>query len=234
MGSIEAPHVDEGAAEPSASALSLSGWQLTRLSALWFGLLYFWTSNQLMLLPEKVREFVLREQGNLDQLGMYRSLIDSVGAFIVILTQLAIGFISDHSESRLGRRRPWILFGTLTGMGGIFLFMAAPGYWWLFAAYLLIQFALNVASVPFQSLLPDLVPERQHPRAGAVMGVNHLLGNLVALLVFIGGSIVLAQLLPLPFGGVVAGSALGLAIGFVLVHDFQRTPQPDRAVRRHP
>lgn len=74
--------------------------------------------------------------------------------------------------------------------------------------------------------------------------MGHMLGPLprlyrslvaaVALLVFIGGSIVLAQLLPLPFGGVVAGSALGLAIAFVLVHDFQRTPQPDRAVRRHP
>jgi uncharacterized membrane protein YccC len=56
----------------------------------------------------------------------------------------------------------------------------------------------------------------------------------VALLVFIGGSIVLAQVLPLPFGGVLVGSALGLVIAFVLVHDFHRTAQPHRAVRRHP
>jgi fatty acid desaturase len=56
-----------------------------------------------------------------------------------------------------------------------------------------------------------------------------------ALLVFIGGGIVLAQLLPLPFGGVVVGSATGLLIAFVLVHDFHhRRAQPSRALRRHP
>ena len=58
----------------------------------------------------------------------------------------------------------------------------------------------------------------------------------VALLVFIGCGIVLAQVLPLPFGGVVVGSAVGLLIAFVLVHDFHhhRRAQPSRAVRRHP
>ena len=161
-----------------------------RLSALWFGLQYFWTSNQLILLPDKVREFVERETGSLDSLGMYRTAIDSVGATIVILTQLTVGFLSDHTESHLGRRRPYILYGVLTGLAGIILFMLAPGYWWLFASYMVIQFALNVASVPFQSLLPDLVPEQQHSKAGALMGLNHLLGNLVALLVLIGMSLV--------------------------------------------
>jgi Na+/melibiose symporter-like transporter len=160
--------------------------QLMRLSALWFGLQFFWTSNQLVLLPKKVRMFVLEASGNVDQLGLYRSLIDSVGAALVIFTQLAIGFISDHAESRLGRRRPFILFGVLTGLGGIVFFMLAPGYWWLFAAYMIIQVGLNTASVPFQSLLPDLVPERQHSQAGSHMGLNHVGGQLVGLLAYIG------------------------------------------------
>lgn len=56
-----------------------------------------------------------------------------------------------------------------------------------------------------------------------------------ALLVFVGGGIVLAQVLPLPFGGILFGSALGLLIAFVLVHDFHhRQARPTRAVRRHP
>ena len=57
----------------------------------------------------------------------------------------------------------------------------------------------------------------------------------VALLVFVGGGIVLAQVLPLPFGGVVTGTLIGVLIAFVLVHDFhRRRTQPSRAVRRHP
>ena len=160
--------------------------QLMRLSALWFGFQFFWTSNQLVVLPKKVRMFVLEMHGNVDMLGLYRSLIDSVGAALVIFTQLTIGFISDHAESKLGRRRPFILFGVLTGLGGIVLFMLAPGYWWLFAAYMVIQFCLNVASVPFQSLLPDLVPEKQHSQAGALMGINHVGGQLVGLIAYIG------------------------------------------------
>lgn len=56
-----------------------------------------------------------------------------------------------------------------------------------------------------------------------------------ALLVFIGCGIVLAQVLPLPFGGVVTGTAVGLLIAFVLVHDFhRRRTHSSRAVRRHP
>lgn len=75
--------------------------------------------------------------------------------------------------------------------------------------------------------------------------MGHMLGPLprlyrslvaaTALLVFIGYGIVLSQVLPLPFGGVLAGTAAGLLIAFALVHDFHHRPrQPSRAARRHP
>jgi MFS family permease len=156
----------------------LTNFQLLRLSALWFGLQFFWTSQQLIVMPERVEHFV----GDLHK-GTYLGLIKSAGALTVLLTQLTIGYISDHAESRLGRRRPFILYGMLSGMGAVTFFMLAPGYWWLFAAYMLIEATINAASVPFQSLLPDLVPEKQHAQAGAQMGLNHLGGNLLGLIV---------------------------------------------------
>jgi len=180
-----APDSQEPGRAPASPPDRLTAGQLMRLSVLWFGFQFFWTSNQLIVLPKKVRIFVMEMHGNLDRLGMFRSMIDSVGALIVIFTQLFIGYISDHAESRLGRRRPFILFGVLTGLGGIIFFMLAPGYWWLFLAYMIIQFCLNVASVPFQSLLPDLVPQAQHSRAGALMGINQVGGQLIGLVVYI-------------------------------------------------
>lgn len=154
--------------------------QIVRLSALWFGLQFFWTSAMLIVLPGQVRLFV-----PLESLGGYLALIKGVGAAFVIATQLSVGFISDHAYSRLGRRRPFIIYGTVSGCAAIAFFILAPGYWWLFAAYLLIEITINVASVPFQSLLPDLVPKKQHSDAGSVMGFLHLFGNLVGLVAMV-------------------------------------------------
>jgi len=151
--------------------------QLVKLSVYWFGLQFFWTSTQLIVLPGKVRELV-----PLESLGAYLSLIKGTGAIVVILTQLTVGFISDHAYSKLGRRRPFLIYGTVSGCAAIAFFILAPGYWWLLAAYLLIEATINVASVPFQSLLPDLVPKEQHAQAGSVMGLLHLAGNLVGLI----------------------------------------------------
>jgi Na+/melibiose symporter-like transporter len=157
------------------SRLSLG--QLIRLSLLWFGLEFFWISQQFIVMSERVEHFV-----PIEHKGYYLGLIKGLGALVVITTQLSVGFISDHAESRLGRRRPFIIFGILWGCAAIVFFMLAPGYWWLFAAYMLIEATINVASIPFQSLLPDLVPEQQHSRAGAIMGLMHMGGYLVGLI----------------------------------------------------
>ena len=169
--------------------------QIIRMSALWFGLQFFWISQQFIVMSERVEHFV-----PIEAKGNYLALIKSCGAVVVILTQLTIGFISDHAESRLGRRRPFIIHGMLWGCAGIAFFILAPGYWWLFAAYMVIEATINVASVPFQSLLPDLVPEKQHSRAGAVMGLAHMAGYLAGLLAVIGMEIVFGDNRTVIFG----------------------------------
>jgi len=82
----------------------------------------------------------------------------------------AVGMLSDRSASRLGRRRPFIFFGTLADLG----FIAAigfsaglagmSGYWLLFAMYLLLQVSSNAAQGAQQGLIPDLVPPDQRGR----------------------------------------------------------------------
>lgn len=56
----------------------------------------------------------------------------------------------------------------------------------------------------------------------------------VAFLVVIAWGVWLAQMLPLPVGGLLVGTVAGVLVAFVLVHDFhQRRTQPARALRRH-
>jgi MFS family permease len=181
---LELPMADTPGAIETAVTHSppsrLSTGQIVRLSSLWFALQYFWASQQLVVMPEMVHAYA--QPSNM---GFLYGLIKSVGAVFVMATQLSVGFISDHAYSKLGRRRPFILFGITTGCAAICLFMLAPSYWWLFAGYILIEITINIASVPFQSLLPDLVPKAQHARAGSVMGWMHMAGYFFGLVTVI-------------------------------------------------
>ncbi len=77
--------------------------------------------------------------------------------------------LSDHSTSRLGRRRPFILIGGLTE---ILVFLAigviaatlegSVGYWVLFGAYILSMLSSNTGHAAAQGLIPDIVPEEKH------------------------------------------------------------------------
>src|SRR4030066_2172903 len=76
------------------------------------------------------------------------SLMRTAGLIIAMLVQPAAGLISDRSTSRFGRRRPFILIGTLLALE----FPAAIGrswnYWSLLIAVLLIQFWSNLSHAP--------------------------------------------------------------------------------------
>lgn len=150
------------------------GWgRLLSISALWFGLQFFWTSQQLLVMPERLRSFV-----PLDSLGRYQGLIEGAGAIVVLLVQFTVGFLSDHASSPWGRRRPFIAWGFGLGALAIVAFVFSPSFWPLFASYLLIQLFINFGTLPFQSLLPDLVPPAQHSAAGTAMGAMDLAGKL--------------------------------------------------------
>lgn len=150
-------------------------------------------------------------------LGFLYGLVKACGAICVIVIQLTIGFISDHSESRLGRRRPYIITGIVSGCAAIALYMLAPSYWWLFAGYLLLELTINVASIPFQSLLPDLVPERQVAHAGGTMGLLHMAGYLTALVVLAVAAFVFGGDALLSYRVVILPVAIGLMLIFALI-----------------
>ena len=73
------------------------------------------------------------------------------------------------------------------------------------------------------------------PMLGPLPRLYRSLVASVALVVFIACGIWLAQMLPLPGGGLLLGTSAGLLIAFVLVHDFHRKrAQPARVVRHRP
>ena len=54
----------------------------------------------------------------------------------------------------------------------------------------------------------------------------------IVLVAGLGAGVFLAQVLPVPAGGVLVGTAVGCLLGFLLLHDFRPAPRHARVTRR--
>ena len=157
--------------------------QLLALSIFWFALNFHWAALGIIILPSQVFKLV----GNL-QKGEALAFILIPGAFVSLIANPLFGMLSDQTRGRLavlGRRRPYILIGTLLNLGCLVWMALAPTIISLAIAYALVQLFNNAATAPFHALLPDIVPEEQRGTASGIMGFMATLGS-VAGVVFAG------------------------------------------------
>jgi GPH family glycoside/pentoside/hexuronide:cation symporter len=75
----------------------------------------------------------------------------------------AIGFFSDRTKSRLGRRRPWMLGGAIAVFFFMILMYTNPHiqsqFWlfmWVIFVYCLLVTAYSVINIPYGALTPEL------------------------------------------------------------------------------
>ncbi len=163
--------------------------QLLAISALWLGFGFFWSALLPIWIPSKVADFA----GDAAK-GTYSFYIFAAGAVVSTIIQLVIGPISDHCRHRWGRRRPFILWGIVLSLPGALIFAGAPTFVVLVFGFVWVQIFLNIATGPYQAILPDLVPEEKHGMASAYMGVATIVGNGLALL--LAGLLIGGVLLP--------------------------------------
>ena len=140
----------------------------------WLGLTTVSQANGLIQ-PLLIQKFVGTEQ----QGTMYGNL-RLYTLMVALLVQALAGMLSDRSTLRWGRRRPFILVGTLLNMACIIAIGASPSYWFLFGAAVLSQIASNTAHGAEQGLIPDLVPE---DRRGIFSGVKSVMDLLPVIIV---------------------------------------------------
>jgi len=152
----------------------LRRWDFLTINIYWLGLNVSTGSQGTYILPWLVLLLVGEGMKN-TALGF----LSSAGLVVAILIQAAAGLLSDRSTARWGRRRPFIVTGTLLDMVFLVLIGLAglywKSYWLLFAAVLLMQFSSNIAHGALQGLIPDLVPEDQRGRASGVKAMFELL-----------------------------------------------------------
>lgn len=186
------------------------------LAGYWFAYHFFWTAVIALILQDRMVELLHAQ-------GLSASLVDKIkdqqigyllalGAVFSTFVQLTIGYISDFTVSRFGRRKPYIFFGVLLAIGAIWLLFGATSIVMLYIAYFAIQLTINIASVPYQAMLPDLVDPADHGKASAAMGIADFSGKLFGLMLMI-----LVGLLKIPVAIVPLSYTIFFLLGAMLI-----------------
>ncbi len=161
----------------------MSTFNQAMLSLFWFGVSAHWTIILITTLPAQ-SELIGGEAVRGQTLGT----VLAIGAFLSMVVAPVFGALSDRIVTPFGRRRPWIVLGTvmnLVGLIGLAYFPRAndmsslPLY---IVAFLWVQFWNNVATAPYSALIPDVVPKDQRGSASGWYGLMTIFGTLVAAL----------------------------------------------------
>jgi MFS family permease len=151
---------------------------LARISLFWVGLSTLWAGLNIVYLPDRVETLV----GSANK-GTFLGILLSAGLIVAIVIQPAMGGLSDRSTLRWGRRKPFMLLGSLVSALFLLLMSAVSTYALLFAVVILLQLASNSAHGPYQGIIPDLIPRNQRGRASGFFGLANNLGVLLGALV---------------------------------------------------
>lgn len=136
------------------------------------------------------------------------SLVAGVGALIALLANPFFGRLSDRTTSRFGMRKPWIVGGSIVGMGSLILLGSATNVAGVMVAWIVAQLSFNAALAALVATLPDQTAPAERGRLSGLIGMTIPIG-LVAAAFF-------AQLFDNAFQMAVVPGAVGtaLAIGF--------------------
>lgn len=152
---------------------SLSFFRLLAITAFSFALTLVSNTLEPAVLGHKVLELV--PDGRNTALGF----TTFAGLIVAILVQPIVGVFSDHTQSRLGRRLPYFIAGTLMVIACLYLIALAPAFGLVVLGIMLIQVASNTVQGPWQALIPDLVPEAQRGRASGLKAMLDILAFVV-------------------------------------------------------
>ncbi len=97
-----------------------------------------------------------------------------------LLVQPIIGYFSDRTWTRLGRRRPFFLAGAIASSFALIIMPYSP-YLWVAAGMLwILDASINISMEPFRALVADNLPSEQRTKGFAVQTFFIGVGSVIA------------------------------------------------------
>ena len=78
-----------------------------------------------------------------------------------LVVQPIVGYFSDRTWGRLGRRRPYFLYGALLSTAALFVMPNSPSLWIAAGTLWILDASINVSMEPFRALVGDVLPPEQ-------------------------------------------------------------------------
>jgi len=102
-----------------------------------------------------------------------------IGSFVGLIAQPIFGLLSDHTRSRWGMRKPWILGGTLGGIGAMVVLATARTPAQLALGWALMALTFNATLSGLNAVLPDQVQSAKLGFYSAIVGFTPPIGILL-------------------------------------------------------
>ena len=110
------------------------------------------------------------------------SIAVAIGVLAAVITNPIAGALSDRTTSRLGRRRPWFIAGTLLSMAALALMANASSFIALVLCWAIFHVAANAILAALSAVVPDQVPVRQRATVSAFVSLSLPLGAVIGAL----------------------------------------------------
>ncbi len=97
-----------------------------------------------------------------------------------LIVQPIVGYMSDNTWTRLGRRRPYFLFGAIGASIALVLLPNAPLLWIAVGIFWILGASIDMCMEPFRAFVGDMLPPEQRNRGFAMQSFFIGTGSIVA------------------------------------------------------
>ena len=114
---------------------------------------------------------------DVDKIGLYWLAAPLTGLII----QPIVGYFSDRTWTKLGRRRPYFLVGAILSAIALFIMPNSPTLWIAIGTLWIMDSSINISMEPFRAFVGDNLPERQRTLGFAMqsffIGIGAVVGS---------------------------------------------------------
>lgn len=150
---------------------TLNFWQIWNMSFGFLGIQFGWSLQMANMSP--IYEYLGAEPDKIPLLWLAAPMTG-------LLVQPIIGYYSDRTWTRLGRRRPYFLVGAILSSIALFLMPQSSALWMAAGLLWILDASINISMEPMRAFVVDMLPEKQHSRGFAFQSFMIGIGSVVA------------------------------------------------------
>jgi maltose/moltooligosaccharide transporter len=103
-----------------------------------------------------------------------------------LLVQPIVGYMSDKTWNRLGRRKPYFLAGAILASLALLVMPNSPGLWFAAGMLWIMDASINITMEPMRAFVGDMLPDEQRTTGFAVqtffIGASSVVGSILPFL----------------------------------------------------